>query len=51
MYILVKQCHKYTNNYNYTLFDVRVTSAKSLHVRDVYILVIRDFLCILHRIL
>ena len=51
--ILVKPCHNDTleKNYDHTIFDARTMFVQSLHVRDVNILVIRDFLCILHNIL
>ena len=49
----MKPCHNDTleKNYDHTIFDARTMFVQSLHVRDVNILVIRDFLCILHNIL
>ena len=51
--MLVKPCHNNSleKNYDRTIFDARTMFVQSLHVRDVNILVIRDFLCILHNIL
>ena len=52
MAILAKCFEIWTSNlfYLYINFDIQILT-KSLHVRDVNILVIRDFLCILHNIL
>ena len=51
--MLVKPCHNdiLENNYDHTIFDARTMFVQSLHVHDVDMLVIRDFLCILHNIL
>ena len=48
--MLVEPCHSNTleKNYDHTIFYARTTFNKSLHERDVNMLVIRDFLCILH---
>ena len=44
--MLVKPCHNNSleKNYDHTIFDARTMFVQSLHVRDVNILVIRDFL-------